>query len=216
MSTLVERAKSAMRKPVEASPERAARVKAAADLREAITGVQMERERIAAIRGRASKLSATIARLETEDAEARKAKAVAMVSYAAGEVTEESVTAASARARDVGSRLSDSREMYEAIAGELMRAEADWPPSKQKTLDGSKERMERVFWAAVYAEIAATEAPAGVQEWIRRCWAVYRVAGYDGLQGMFGELFTKEFETLEMEAIRQDIEREFLSESARD
>lgn len=216
MPTLLERAKSTLQKAAGPSPEREARLNAAADLREVVKSLVMERERIDAIRTREEELSITIARLEKEDVEARQVKAETMVSYAAGAVTEEAVTTASARARDVASKLSDTREVHEAVTGELMRCQSDWPPSKMTTLSGSKERMERVFWNAVFAEVSVTEAPPGVQEWVQRCWGAYRVAGFGGLQGMFMQLFPKEFETREMEALRQDMEQEFLSERAQE
>lgn len=212
MSTLFQRVKSNMQNPAAASPEREARLKAAAELRQAIDNVYAGRKRIDAIRVKKSQLSATIGLLEMEDAEARKAKATTMVAYAAGQATEDAVTQASTRARDIASRLSDAREMHNALEGEVLRAESDSPPSRD--LDGIKERSERVFWAAVFAEIAAMEAPDGVQEWIRRCWAVFRVYGYGGLTGMYAQLFAAEFDRQEMETIRQDIEREFLSDSA--
>jgi hypothetical protein len=132
MPTLLERAKSVVQKANATRPEREARLKAAADLQEVIACERAEIERIAAIRRRGSELSATIAGLEKEEREAQQAKTEAMVSYAAGESTEEAVAAVTARARAFATRLSDTREMHNAVEGELMKVESDWPPSKLK------------------------------------------------------------------------------------
>ena len=212
MPTLLERAKSAVQKTTPVSPEREARLKAAADLREATKSLEMEAARIEAISQRAAELSAAISQLEEEEAHARQAKAATLVAFAACEVAENAVTTANARAREVTAKLADTKEMHQAVVNELLRAEADWPPSKLKTLRGSEATMKRVFWSALAQEIAVTEAPAGVQEWIRRCWAVYHVCGHGGLQGMFAQLFPREFSLQEMEDLRRELEREFLSE----
>lgn len=210
MPTLLERAKSTLQKTVSVSPEREARLKAAADLAEAIDCVRVERERIGAIRRREGEFSATITRLEKEERDAQQAKTETMVAYAAGEATEEAVASSTARAREVVTRLSDTREMHQAVAGELMKSESEWPPSKVKDLEDARERRNRVFWAAVFTEVAATEAPAGVQEWIRRCWVAHCVIGSGGVQGMFRHLFPGEFSIQETEELRAQMLEEFL------
>ncbi|MBI5673484.1 MAG: hypothetical protein HZC50_09645 [Nitrospirae bacterium] len=212
MQTLLDRVKSKVKGPSTASPERDARLEAAAELREVVSALEVEVDRVGAINCRVSELSATLARLEKEHEEAQQHKISVLVSYASGDATEATVTAAKARIRDVAAQLSDTREMYEAVSGELHRCESDWPPPKIKILRDRKERAARGFWMAVFADIAATEAPAEVQVWIRRCWATYCIAGGGGLQGMFTQLFPEEFSLQEMEELRRAMEPEFLSE----
>lgn len=212
MPTLLERAKSAVQKTIPVSPEREARLKAAADLRETRRSLAMEVERIQAIGQRETELSATISRLEQEETHARQAKAATLVAFAAGEVAETAVTAATARARELTAKLADAKEMHEAVVNELLKAEAEWPPSKLKTLKDNLVTSERVFWSAVFAEISVAEAPAGVQEWVRRCWAAYCVAGSGGFQAMFAKLLPTEIGMQEGENIRREVETEFLSD----
>lgn len=211
---LVDKLKRAMQPGVtsEAIDQRAelteARKQAASAFRQDNTALAQELERIETLKGKAMTLHAQFSEIEREQQEAASEKDRILARYAHGQSSETEVVEARARLERNASRARDIQELLTVVKNELIKQDADWPAPESKRLRNNCESTTRQFWAATYAELKVTEAPADVRTWILRCWAAYQISGHGGMAGMYADLFGREFSLSEVEQMRRDLEVE--------
>ncbi len=185
-----------------------ARKRAAAALRQNNTALAQEAERIETLKGKALDLQSQFSEIEREQREAASERERILARYAIGQSSETEVSEARARRERIALRCRDIQELLTVVENELGKSEADWPAPEAKRLRNNCEISMRQFWAATYAELKVTEAPADVRTWLLRCWSAYQICGHGGLAGMYADLFGREFSLSEVEQMRRELEAE--------